>query len=64
MFINFLVRRLQCTETLILYFEGMKKPPQKVWYFSKTAEIFSTTLTAQFAPKQKDAKFIWVLTMG
>jgi hypothetical protein len=44
-----------------LYFfghENMKKPAPEVGYFSKTAAIFSTVLTAQSAQKQKDTRFI------
>ena len=59
MFINILVRMLQGTETLILYFfahENMKKKTSKVIYFDKIAEIFRTALMAQSAPKQQNCK--------
>ena len=43
MLFNFLVRTLQCTETLILYLsprENMEKTPSKLGYFIKIAEKF------------------------
>ena len=52
MLTNFLLQTLQCTETLILYL-FCPENITLVGYFSKIAEIFSTALTAQSAPKQQ-----------
>ena len=53
MLIKFLVRALKSAHVLICFGDiNMKKPPSKVAYFRKIAEIFSSAKMAQFAQQQ------------
>ena len=57
MLVKFLMQMLQRTETLISYslceWKYEKKTLSKVGYFSKIAEIFTSTLTVQICQKQQ-----------